>query len=369
MSPTADERAKTLVMFFAVAGATIAVATITQELTRGSLTRRILGAAMIGPVLVAAATVIGARTMFLSVHDAQFIVILVALAAVLAVATVSVLSRPLIKDLDSLRRALSMMELGDMSARSDLARSDEVGQLGRSIDSIAERVELSRAAKERAEQERSFMLASLSHDARTPLTAMRAAVEALQDGVAPDPDRYLASVERDLGAIEDIVENIFVLGRLEADQVDLSLERLDLADLVNEAIDAMTPIGERRSIVLRHDGPTVDVHVSRSETLRVLRNLLGNAIRHAPDDSTVWVITSLEDLAHVHVLDDGPGFSQDFLPIAFDQFTRADPARDRAHGGAGLGLAVCKGLIDQLGGAMWAFPGPGGKVGFSLPSP
>jgi len=366
MSPTADESVRTVAMFVAIAAASVLVAVVVQEVTRGSLTRRIVGATVIGPVLVAAAALIGARTMFISTHDAQFIAILVGLATALAVATVRAMSRPLVADLDSLQQALGKMELGDMSARSDLQGKDEVGRLGRSIDAIAERVEVSTKAKEKAEQERSFMLASLSHDARTPLTAMRAAIEALQDGIAPDPDRYLATVERDLGAIEDIVENIFLLGRLEADQIDLSIEQLDLGDLITEAIDVMAPIGERRGIVVSHDGPTALVQASRSETLRVLRNLLANAIRHAPEDSTVWVVTSIDDDVQVHVLDEGPGFGEDFLPVAFDQFTRADAARDRAHGGAGLGLAVCRGLIHQLGGSMWAFPGPGGKVGFSL---
>lgn len=369
MTPTADESLRTVAMFVAIAAASVVLAMLVQEATRGSLTRRIVGATVVGPILVAAAALIGARTMFISTHDAQFIAILVALATVLAVATVRVMSRPLVEDLDSLQNALGKMELGDMSARSELRGDDEVGRLGRSIDAVAERVEQSRAAKEKAEKERSFMLASLSHDARTPLTAMRAAIEALQDGVAPDPDRYLSSVERDLGAIEDIIENIFVLGRLEADQINLSLERLNLDDLIGEAIDVMAPVGERRGITVVHSGPSSDVEASRSETLRVLRNLLANAIRHAPDDSTVRVVTSINDDVQVHVLDDGPGFQSDFLPVAFDQFTRADEARDRTHGGAGLGLAVCKGLIDQLGGSMWALPGPGGKVGFSLRAP
>jgi signal transduction histidine kinase len=99
-----------------------------------------------------------------------------------------------------------------------------------------------------------------------------------------------------------------------------------------------------------------------------MRNLVDNAIRHAPASSHVVVRVLNGDGATVEVIDDGPGFESDLLPAAFDTFVRSDPSRNRDTGGAGLGLAIAKGVIEAHGGSIWAAPGPGGRVGFRLPT-
>lgn len=367
MAPGSAESIAIIEMFAALGAVTVVLGVVVTEVTAGSIGRRMLAATVIGPLVVAAAAVVGARTMFIETHDAQFVVILVAFATVMALGTVAVLSRPLTRDLLQLERTIVRMGRGDLSARSELDRSDEVGSLGAAVDAMADRVQSASDERDRVAAERTFMLASLSHDARTPLTAMRAAIEALQDGIAPDPVRYLNSVEQDLTAVEAIIENIFVLGRLDADELDLQFAEFDLVELADSAVRSMEPLARSNGVELRvdHSGP-VAVVASHTEMMRVICNLMSNAIRHSPEGGTVWVTVSNDDAPQLHVIDEGPGFDAEFLPTAFDQFTRSDSARARAHGGAGLGLAVAQGLIEKLGGAIWAFPGPGGKVGFSL---
>ncbi len=101
---------------------------------------------------------------------------------------------------------------------------------------------------------------------------------------------------------------------------------------------------------------------------RVMRNLVDNAIRYAPARSDVVVRVSNGDAATVEVIDQGPGFDHAVLAAAFERFTRADPSRNRDTGGAGLGLAIAKGVIEAHGGQIWAHPGPGGRVTFRLPT-
>lgn len=311
MTPSGGEQNRLISMYAAIAAAVFVVGLSLAVLTRRSLNRRILAVSIAGPLVVGLTTIWGAASMFTSSHDTQFVVILTALATALAALLVNLLSSPLLRDLSRISEVAKILGEGDLSARTGIDRSDELGELGYTFDSMADKIDQAASKRKRLEDERQFMLSPLSHDARTPLTAMRAAVEALQDGMAPDPMRYLESIEHDLRSIEAIVENLFVIGKLDADQLSLPIEELGLAEVAEIAVRAIKPL----------------------------------ALKY-----------------------DGPGFDADFVDRAFQQFERADAARTRAHGGAGLGLAVVRGLAEAQGGRVWADAGPGGRVTFELPA-
>ena len=369
MAPSGGERTRLISMFAAIAAAGFVVGIALLAITRRSLNRRLLAVGVAGPLIVAITTLVGAGSMFISTHDTQFVIILTALATVLAVGIVHLLGSPLLNDLNRITAAADRVGSGDLSARTDLQRADELGDLGLAFDAMAERIEKSAEERERVEAERRFMISSLSHDARTPLTAMRAAVEALQDGMAPDPARYLDSIEHDLRSIESIVENLFVLAKLDSSQLAPHLEPLDLAEIATVAAQAIDPLAQKHDVSLevKAAGP-VRAHAGQIETERMIGNLLANAIRHSPPDTRVTIEASDDPVPTISVCDEGPGFSEEFVLEAFEQFSRADAARDRAHGGAGLGLAVVRGLAEAQGGRVWAEPGPGGKVTFELPA-
>ena len=368
MAPAGSERNALISMYAVIAAAVFVVGMSLAVVTRRSLNHRILAVSIAGPLVVGMITIWGAQSMFTSSHDTQFVVILTGLAVALAALLVNLLSSPLLRDLDRISGAVKAVGEGDLTARTGIARTDELGELGYAFDSMAEKIETSATERQRLEDERQFMLSSLSHDARTPLTAMRAAVEALQDGMAPDPVRYLSSIEHDLSSIEAIVENLFVIGKLDADQLSLHIEELDLAEVAGAAAAAIEPLAEQRdvSVVVQAAGP-VFVNAARLETERMINNLLTNSIRHSPEDGKVRIVIDDDPRPTLSVCDDGPGFSSEFVDKAFDQFERADVARTRAHGGAGLGLAVVRGLAEAMGGRAWARPGPGGQVTFQLP--
>ena len=368
MAPAGAERNQLISMYAAIAAAVFVVGLSLAALTRTSLNLRIFTVSIAGPVIVGAITIWGARSMFTNSHDTQFVIILTALATVLSALLVNLLSGPLLRDLNLISRAAKELGNGDLSARTGIARFDELGELGHTFDSMAEQLERSAGERKQMEDERLFMLSSLSHDARTPLTAMRAAVEALQDGMAPDPVRYLASIEHDISAIEAIVENLFVIGKLDAHQLSLDIESLDLAEIAFVAAEALEPLAKKHevSVKVESSGPVL-VSAARNETGRMINNLLSNSIRHSPSDGVVRIVVVDDPTPALSVHDQGPGFPEDFVERAFDQFARVDEARTRAHGGAGLGLAVVRGLAEAQGGRVWAEPGPGGQVTFELP--
>ncbi len=166
--------------------------------------------------------------------------------------------------------------------------------------------------------------------------------------------------------LNQLVDDLFLLARIESGGFEYELVPVDLAEIADEAIEVLTPVSQLAGINIRlnTDGSSV-VSTGPVPIGRVIRNLLDNAIRHAPPGSEITV--TVEMPATVRVADEGPGFPPSFTEAAFEEFARADPARSRSTGGAGLGLAVARELVEELGGRIWAEPGPGGLVAFTLP--
>ena len=368
MAPSQSERNQLIALLVSIAAASVAITVIFRLFAPRSLTRRMLVAAISGPVVIAVALSAGSRSMFLSEHDLQFLLILLAFATVLGIGVIYTLARPLTEDLAALTEVAKRVGEGDLEARADLERIDEVGELASALDAMIEQIAVSRAQRDEAERERSITLASLSHDARTPLTSMRLATEALLDGVAPDPDRYIKTIAADITAVETLINDLFTIGQLEAGRLELTAGAMDAMATVRDVTEQRQLIAEAKNVRLTTTGPsTLTVTADPLQLNRVLSNLVTNAIRHSPDGEVVCVeVHELE--RRISVIDNGSGFPADFVDEAFQPFRRHDEARERAQGGAGLGLAVSKGIVDALGGRIWADPGPGGRVHIELPA-
>lgn len=305
---------------------------------------------------------IAAQSMFINDHDLRLLMWAL-VPAVLGAAIVAVLmARPVARDASRICDAAMRVADGDLTARTGVRRTDELGEAAAMFDLMVDRLDA-------VERERSFMLSSISHDLRTPLTALRASVEAIRDGVAADPDMYLSGMERQVRALSALVDDLQLHSRLVSGTVELERARLDLTELADEAMETVRPIAEARHIALLLEAShRVLVDADGPQLARVIRNLLENAIRHAPDDSVVLVqVDELDGRATLRVVDQGPGFPSDFRERAFEPFTRADPARDTRTGTAGLGLSIARGIVIAHGGSIGVGDGPGGIVEMLLP--
>jgi len=331
--------------------------------------RHLLLTLTFGSLLVGAGVALALAALMVLEGDAVWTTLVVlALTGLLATVLVLVASGPLSRDVRTLESSVRRIEAGDLSARTGVRRADELGHVARAVDELTERLDAMERDRMAMEEERRAMLSSISHDLRTPLSALRAAVEALADGVAPDPDRYLRSMQRDVEVLSALVDDLFLLARIEAGRVDLDRVPLDLSELVDEAVEALAPAAASHGVTIERDAPRrVSVAGSPSALGRVVRNLLDNAIQHAPPGSAVRITVDGARQPRVEVVDEGPGFPTEFREHAFDRFTRADPSRNRATGGAGLGLAIARGLVEAHGGRIWINGPPGGRVAFELP--
>jgi signal transduction histidine kinase len=324
-----------------------------------------------GSLLVGAVVALAlARLMVLDGADVAMALGVLAVTAVFATVLVLTASGPLRRDARGLEAAVRRIEAGDLTVRTDVRRADELGHVARAIDELTQRLDTMEHERRAIEDERRAMLSSIGHDLRTPLSALRVAVEALADGVAPDPQRYLRSMQSDVEALGGLIDDLFLLARIESGNLDLERVPLDLSELVDEAVEALTPAAAARDVRIVCDtSPLVRVAGNATALGRVVRNLLDNAIQHAPGGSTVRIVVDGdEQRPRVEVSDEGPGFPAEFTAHAFERFTRADPSRNRSTGGAGLGLAIARGLVEAHGGRIWIGGPPGGRVAFDLPT-
>lgn len=343
-------------------------ATLTSRLGRRFLfaTAGVLSAAL-GLIVIAA------QAMFISRHDLRLLM-WVLVPAVLAAGAVAVfVARPIADDARRLCDAARRVAAGDLRARTEVRRTDELGEAAEMFDLMVERLEA-------VERERSLMLSAISHDLRTPLAALRAGIEAMQDGLVAETDDALASMDGQVRALAELVDDLMLHARLEAGTVELRRSRLDLTDLVDEALEVMRPLADRAEVALdmralRHVWITGD----GAQLSRVIRNLVDNAIRHAPRGTQVTVEVDVEieeggvevgpraGSVRLRVLDDGAGFPAGSERAVFEPFTRLDEARRPGSGVAGLGLTIARGIVDAHGGTIDAIAGPGGTIEVRLP--
>lgn len=368
MDPPPSDRTRLAVIFLVLMGVAAAAVLLLPRWSQRARSIRftIIAVGMTSFLIVAATAIAAAQEMFFSSHDLQLLLVVLGFGLVASFGFAYAVSRPITSDLRRMAATAQRVAGGDFTATTEVARADEVGSLALAFDAMAADLQKAEQVRQDADDARRDFLTAVGHDLRSPLGSLQAAVEALQDGVAPDPERYLKSMERDVAALHRLVDDVFLLARLEAGAVELTLQPVDVTEIADEAIEVLRPTAHRLGINVELQATgSITTDTAPDALSRVMRNLIDNAIRHS--ESNVVVSVDAADDLKVRVTDDGEGFPPDFIDRAFDSFTRADAARTRDGSGTGLGLAIAHRFVTALGGSIQAEPGPGGAVEFNLP--
>jgi signal transduction histidine kinase len=240
---------------------------------------------------------------------------------------------------------------------------------------LAARLAVEERSRREVEAARRRLVASVSHDLRTPLASLRLLVESIDDGVVTGEtrDRYLGEIRTHVDALSALIDDLFELSRIEAGDIAWTMGRVELRELVGDTVAAMRAPAEARGVALAADLP-VDELVARANAeklQRVLFNLIQNAIRHTPADGSVTVrARTAAGGVEVEVADDGDGIAPADGEQAFDAFYRGGDATAHGEDGAGLGLAISRAIVEAHGGRIWLEPvGPGTRVLFTLRAP
>jgi signal transduction histidine kinase len=368
---TATERLHLLLILAAPAAIAVVVAPLLRRWvsSRASVAGAALVVGLCSLALGAIASSAASNAMFVSAHDYRLFIVVLLLSCGIALAVGSQLTRPLALDIARLGEVARLVAEGDLTVRTGIGRSDEVGRTAAALDQMVVALDTAKFERDRMAAARHMLFTSVGHDLRTPLSAIRAAVESIQDGLADDPDRYMTLIGNELGNVEALLDQLVEFARIESGQRHGTTETVSVAEVASEAVEAFEPLARRRGVQLdlHTDGPAF-VTATALDLRRALRNPLENAIGHCGPDGVVQVfVRDHPGGVDVQILDNGPGFPAAFRAHAFDPFTRADPARTTRTGHAGLGLAITRGLVQQHGGRAWLGDGPGGDVRLSFP--
>ena len=318
-----------------------------------------------------------AQLMFADQHDLLLATVLLVFATGIAIAIGYFFSSALIERILRLRHAAHSIAQGDFNARASVQGRDELADLARVFNDMAVKLQFAQQKQQEVETLRRDLIAWISHDLQTPLTAIRAMVEALSDDVVEDKqtrNRYLMTIQREVSELSALIDDLFQMAQLDAGGLNLDINTASLSDLVSDTLESFTEIAHQRDIHLKGivDSDVDPVRMDARRIGRVLSNLINNALRHTPPGGVIEISASRQtNQVNIIVSDTGQGIDKDDLPFVFDRFYRGEKSRSRLTGGAGLGLAIARGIVRAHGGDInvLSSPGEGAQFQFSLPIP
>lgn len=299
-----------------------------------------------------------AELMFASEHDLLLAIVLLIFAGGIATILGYFLSGTVSERIHLLEEAAERLAQGDLQTRVPVNGRDEVAALSASFNQMVEQLQAANKKQRELEDLRRDLVAWASHDLQTPLTSMRAILEALSDGVVDEPEmvkRYLATAQREVMSLSALIDDLFQMSQLDAGGFPLHRDQASLNDLLSDTLESFSQLAGRQELTLEGqvESDVDPVGMDTQAIGRVLNNLLSNAIRHTPARGrvSVWVRRSARGV-EVTVSDTGEGIRPQDLPHIFERFYRGDAARSRQRGtgGAGLGLAIARGIVQAHGG-------------------
>ena len=332
----------------------------------------ILIAVVITPLLVT--LVILGLMMFVSDKDATLVGVIVVLSGLLGITSAGRLSRALTDDVATIRDGLVAVGSGERDVKLQAGGGVvELRELADAANAMIDRLAAGEAARDQAESARRHLIAAASHDLRTPITSLQLLAAAVDDELVDGQVRrdYVRRMLTHIEALSALIDDLFELSRLEAGDINWTLEQVAVGQLVSETVDAMRAQADVRGIAVMADLPDqlAPARGNPEKLQRVLFNLIQNAIRHSPADGTVVVRAELlGDTVEVEVEDGGDGIPAAERELVFEAFYRSGADAARSTNGAGLGLAVARAIVDAHGGQIWLPPTQvGTRVRFSVP--
>ena len=320
------------------------------------------------------------NSMVLRLKSAANIVIFGSVLTIVFTASILVawLYQGILMPLNALKKATRQLQEGNLDySLQDNVSDDEIGQLCADFEEMRLHLKNEIEVRIQYEQELKELISNISHDIKTPLTAIKGYAEGLLDGVADTPERrekYLKTIFAKASDMTTLVDELSFYTKIDTNNIPYHFEKVLVNDYFRDCVEDNKPELELVNVTLEFNSnaqETTQVLGDREQLHRVMNNLIGNAVKYRGDKEQGRIVVTLweeEQVVRIDVEDNGQGIQENALPYIFERFYRADASRNSKQGGSGLGLAIAKKIIEEHGGSIRAesTPGVGTKIIYTL---
>lgn len=308
----------------------------------------------------------------------QILLLIVSLVipfAVCAAILTRLIARSILVPLDELNAATEKITAGNLDFTVAYRKNNEMGDFCAAFDLMRQKLKDSLEKQAAFENSRKELIASISHDLRTPITSIKGYVEGLQDGITHDQakfNRYISVIRNKTESLDRLIEDLFQFSQLELGHSDMQPSLQSAQNMLDKILNPIETefTDSTVKLVVNRPFPAVIINADLDRIRQVFENLISNAKQYVGENGVITVGAEVEDAyLTLSVTDNGVGISEEDLPHVFEHFYRGEKSRSREYGGIGLGLAICKQIVENHGGVIWveSLPDVSTTFQFQLP--
>ncbi|MCI8400856.1 MAG: HAMP domain-containing histidine kinase [Lachnospiraceae bacterium] len=270
--------------------------------------------------------------------------------------------RAIIRPLSKLQQATREIKKGNLDFELDITEQDEIGQLCLDFEEMRQRLKDTAEEKLQYDMENKELISNISHDLKTPITAIKGYCEGIMDGVASSPermDKYIRTIYNKANDMDRLIDELTFYSKIDTNKIPYVFTKLDISTYFADCVEELTMELEAKNITLNfynYVEPDTVIIADTEQLKRVVNNIVSNSVKYLDKRRGLLIIRlkDVGDFVQVEIEDNGRGISQKDLPNVFDRFFRADSSRNSAQGGSGIGLSIVKKIIEDHGGKIWA---------------
>lgn len=270
--------------------------------------------------------------------------------------------RSILTPIETLKKATRNIRDGNLDFEVEIGDDDEIGELCADFEEMRIRLKESTEEKVVFDSQNKELISNISHDLKTPITAVKGYVEGLLDGVADTPEKqkkYLRTIYNKANDMDRLINELTFYSKIDTNRIPYTFNKINVKEYFDDCFEDIGMEMSQQQVSLSYDNkvaPDVMVIADAEQIKRVINNIVGNSVKYMdkPDKSIAILVTDVGDFVQVEIEDNGRGIAAKDLPYIFDRFYRTDTSRNSSKGGSGIGLSIVHKVMEDHGGKVWA---------------